>query len=118
MKNLGLIQFSLIISVVGIIILIFLSIYSEPKISSIEEINKKNLENYVKINGTIINIDKIKSGENYFLIIRLKDFSDSIDVLDYENSNLKINQKIQVIGKISEYKNQLQIEAKKIKLLE
>jgi len=111
-------KISFIISVVGILIIIFLSIFSEPKTTLIDNLNKKDIDTYIKINGTIINIEKIKSQNSFFLIIRLKDFSGSIDVLDNKNSDLRINQKIQVIGKISEYKNQLQIENKKIKILE
>ena len=117
MKNSRLVKFSLIVSLLGILLLIFLSIYSEPKQISIDKINEKQLDNYIKINGTIVNINKIKSDQGYFIIIRLKDFSGLIDILDYQNTNLKINQQIQVIGKVSEYKNQLQVESKKIKIL-
>jgi len=117
MTNPKFIKFSLIISLVGIICIIFLSIYAEPRLSSIDQINKKQLDNYVKISGAIINIENIKS-ENYsFYIIRLKDNSSSIDLIYNKNNNLKLNQKIQVIGKVSEYKNELQIEASKIKVL-
>lgn len=85
---------------------------------SIKKINQKQIDNYVKINGTIINIEKITSEKNYFSILRLKDSLGSIDIIDYKNSDLKLNQNIEVVGKVSEYKNQLQIESKKIKILE
>jgi RecJ-like exonuclease len=115
MTNQNLKKISLVISIIGIILLVFLSIYAEPKFKEIGSINKKDLDNYVKISGKIINIEKIHSKDSSFSILRLMDNSDSIDILDYKNTKLSINQEIQIIGKVSEYKNELQVEATKIK---
>ena len=52
---------SLIFSIMGITLIIFLSIFSEPKKILIEDINKNLLDSYVKIQGTVINIEKIRS---------------------------------------------------------
>jgi RecJ-like exonuclease len=107
-------KFSLLLSILLTLAIVLISLLSEPKTTLIENINKKQLDNYVKLNGTIINIENIKSSDYSFYILRLKDSSDSIDLIS-NTCNLDINQKVEVIGKISEYKNTLQIEVKKIK---
>lgn len=108
---------SLIISLIGILAIILLSIYSEPKPIFIKDLEKKDIDNYVKLNGTVIDIEKMTSDNYLFYILRLKDNSGSIDVIYSKDNNLNLNQKVQIIGKVSEYKNALQIESKKIKVL-
>ena len=118
MKNKKLIKLSLILSLIGIICLVLLSLFTEPKLTPISQVNKKQLDNYIKINGNIISIDHKKSDSYSFYIIRLKDESGAIDIISNQDYRLKFNQKIQVIGTVSEYKNQIQIESKKIKILQ
>lgn len=109
-------KFSFLLSLLFILLVVLISLFSEPKTTLIRDINKKQLDNYVKLNGTIINIENIKSSDYSFYLLRLKDSSGSIDLISDTPTGL--NQKVEVIGKISEYKNTLQIEVKKIKNLE
>jgi DNA/RNA endonuclease YhcR with UshA esterase domain len=50
-------------------------------------------------------------------IITINDGTASIEIIARENINLNEGQTIQVLGKISEYKGTIQIEAEKIKIL-
>jgi RecJ-like exonuclease len=112
-----LIKISLFLSLIGILLLFIVSIFTEPSQTKINEISKKDLDNYVKITGTVINIKEIKAENYFFKIIKLKDSSGSINIIQNSKEKLEINQKIEVIGRVSEYNQEIQIETKEIKFL-
>ena len=100
-----LLKLSLLISILGILILFLISNLIQPEqISNYKELKINQL---VKTQGKILDI------KNYdeFSIIKLDN-----NLIITCNCNLKKNQTIQVIGKVVEYKNQLQIQAEKIKI--
>ena len=103
-------KLSLIISIAGIFLLLFLSNILEPKIININEINEKMLNQKVKISGSIF---RIESKED-FQIISIVDETGKIEVLCECDSNLQENQNIEVIGRVQEYEKYLQIQADKI----
>jgi len=107
MKNLF--KISLIISITGIILLLFLADALEPKLIKIEKINDKILNKKVKIQGTISQIQDKET----FQILSIKDETKTIDVL-CDCKNIENNQEVIVIGSVKEYKQTLQIQADKI----
>lgn len=114
MKNLF--KISLIISIAGILLLLFLSAVLEPKPTKINNITEKMLNKKVKVSGTI---EKIEDKET-FQILSIKDETGKIEVLCECENNNEINlttknaQEVIVTGKVQEYKNSLQLNAEKI----
>lgn len=106
-------KFSLILSVIGVIILVFLSQNLEPKQKKISEINSKMLEGYVKINGNLASIKNLDGMQ----ILKVEDDTGSISVVVFEKTNLSTGMQIEVIGKVTRYRGSLEIEAQKIKEL-
>ena len=101
----------LALSLIGIFTLLLLS-NIKPKTISLDEINNKLLGKQIKINAKIT---KIRSYEqSNFQIISVKDSTGEIDIILNKILNLKNNQSINVIGKITEYNKTLQITANKI----
>ena len=103
---------SLITSVIGILILLILSSILEPKLSNISELKNKQAYEKVRVQGQLTNQKTINPS---FTILTVKDQTGSIDVLVNKNPEFKINSTLQVTGKITEYQNQNQITADKIK---
>ena len=103
-------KFALITFLIGLIALFIISSNLEPKLIKISEINSQMIDKYVKVQG---NIAQTKIYDQ-FSIITLNDSTESIQVLASQNLNLSGN--IEVIGKITEYKGILEIEASQIRL--
>ena len=103
-----LLKVCLAISIIGIFLLLLLANLVPPKKVSLGEINDKMLNQKVKVNGTIFNIqDKVT-----FKILSIEDKTGRIDVL-CECGNLTY-QNIEVEGTVKEYREYLQIQADKI----
>ena len=105
-----LLLYSLIISTIGIIILLIISLTYEPKLIKIKEVNSRDLEKTVKISGKVIKIINLTK----FQIITLKDPTSEIKIITDNKNNIKKDQNLIIIGKIKEYNDSLEIEAKKI----
>jgi RecJ-like exonuclease len=99
--------------------IIFLANNLEPKIMSISSIDEKMLDNWVRIQGNVLNINKINmnNSANPLVIISLKDNSSFMDIVFRKDINLSIGQNIEVLGKVSEYNQEIQIETSKIKII-
>jgi len=102
-------KYALITFLIGIIALYFLSQNLEPKLIKISDISEKMMDNYVKIQGNVIKV------KNYDTIdsITVNDSTEIIDVIA-PKSNITKGSRIEVIGKVNEYKGVLEIEAEKI----
>jgi len=109
MKQETLFKISLIISVAGIFLLLLLANFLEPKLISIQNITIKMLNEKVKIQGSVLNIEDKET----FKILTIKDDSSSIEVL-CECKNISSNQNMEIIGKVQEYEKTLQLQADKI----
>jgi len=115
MNNNTLLKISLIISILGILILLLLVNIIEPTQIKIKNINENLLNNKIQIIGKIQSIKTYK--ESNFEILTINDSTGKIDVLiNNLITNITKNQTVIVIGKISEYKNNLEIQADKISL--
>lgn len=105
-------KITLIISLIGILFLLFLMNILQPKQTDISNITNKNINQKFIINGTIIEIKTYE--DSNFQVITLQDSTGKIDITINQILNLTNNQEIKVIGKITEYKNNLQIQADEI----
>jgi len=105
-----LLKISLAISILGILVLLILSNTLNPKLTKIENINKKLINQKIQVKGEIINIKNFKNLQ----IITIKDSTGRIDLVLYENLNLSKKQTIIAFGRVNTYKDQIQISADKI----
>jgi len=110
---------SLILSILGIFTIVILAQTLEPKLIKISDISKNMLDEYVKVHGQVQDIQKIQSQDypNPIILIYVKDSNSSITIVWRQDIDLTPNQFIQIIGKVSDYKGVMQIEASKIKVL-
>ena len=79
-----LIKLSLVMSIVGIIILFFISDKLKPKEYSISLLSRENLENTIKVNGKITDIKETKD----ISVLTLKDGSGEIKVTLFKNNQI------------------------------
>jgi len=111
MEQKELLRISLIISLIGIFLLLFLAKNLELKQINIRNINNNLLNQKVKIHGTILRIiDK-----ETFKIFSVADGTGKIDVLcECKNNSITPNQDIVITGTVQDYKKNFQISADKI----
>jgi uncharacterized protein YdeI (BOF family) len=103
----------LVLSLLGVILLIFLSSHLTPREYTIINITRELIGNYVMIKGNIFYIKNIKESEFYILTI-----SDSTGKITgtLNSKDLSINKSQNYIfsGKIEKYENETQININKI----
>jgi RecJ-like exonuclease len=111
MENSTLLKLSFIVSIVGIFILLIILEYQEIPFYQIKDITKDHLEKSVKIQGTIITIKETPG----LYLLKVKD-TKIIPVMIFkeEEIDIKKNSKVEIEGKVTEYKNELEIIADKI----
>ena len=110
MRTNALLKISLATAIVGLILLFFLSERLEPKLISISQIDERMLDSYVKVMGKI---NSVRETEGLY-ILDLQDSSSRIDVVVFKQNqkfNFQKGQQVEVIGKVSEFRFKLQIEA-------
>lgn len=115
MPSQTLLKISLTISILGILLLLFLSNIIEPKLTNIKNIGTLGLNKKVQLKGQITSLKSYKNQD--FQIITLKDKTGKISVIiNKPNRKLSLSeeQEITVIGRITEYKNEFQVQAEKI----
>lgn len=107
----------LLVSLIGILLLLFISQHLEPKTINISEINKGSLDDRVKILGDIL--DSRDYSNNTFHVLTIEDLTGVIEVVfNTKEEQLKINSSKSyfITGKVQEYNQTLQINAEKIVL--
>ena len=111
MQNSILLKISFIVSIIGIFLLLLILEYQEIPFYQIKDITKDQLERSVKIQGTIINIKETPG----LYILTLRD-TKSIPVMIFKEEEIafKRNSKVEIEGKVTEYKSELEIIADKI----
>lgn len=111
MKTENLLKISFVVMLIGILTIIILSNYAEPSLTKIQNINEMMIDEWVKINGTIIDLTNYNSTS----IFLLEDNTATIKVVQYNAySDIHRGMSVEIIGKVIEYKNELEIEASKI----
>ena len=114
MKNMNKKGYS--IAVIGIFALLFFSYVYEPPVIKIEKITSKELNKKVKIVGEIIKIKEYATNtREKQTVLTLKDNTGSIDIIIFDQTALTSTTKpITVMGRVSRYKEKLQIIPEKI----
>ena len=112
MDNRGLFKTSLTLALIGILLLFVYSETITPKPKDISQINEKDLDKTIKIVGQITRVTDLPG----IILLNLKDNTSQITILIFkeEKLNIKQNDFLEIEGKITEYKGQLEIEAEKI----
>ncbi len=103
-------KISLVGSILGIFLILFLANTLTLKQTNIVDINKKLLNKKVRVQGTIFNIRNY----DYFQVISIRDETGKIDITLDKNLELTNIKEITVTGKVKEYEQYLQIQADKI----
>jgi len=114
MENKILLEIAIICSLVGILLLIFISEKIETPEKDIVNITKENLEEQVKITGTITKITETPG----LYILTIKDSTGEITAILYKSEEISLEkgQVVTIEGSILEYKGQLEIEIDSIKI--
>ena len=106
----------LAVSLLGILLMIFLSNHLEPKQVTVAEALNKSLDEKVTVIGKIIDVRSMKSSD--FKILKIKDDTGSIaGTLNSRKLSINESQDYKIIGKISEYNKTIQISIDRIFLL-
>jgi RecJ-like exonuclease len=109
MEKLTKITFS--ISLIGVLLLLFIANRAEPELIYIEDITETMINQQVKI---IAEISMIRNMDE-FQVIMVKDETGIIDVTANSKAPMnKTDNEVMIIGKVSEYEGELQINANKI----
>ncbi len=103
-----LLKLSIIISLLGILALLFLSSL-EPELAEISELNISKAGKQVKIQGEITQTRELSKN---FYILTIKDSTGQIGVTLAKN--FSSNKTLEITGKLSSYKNEIQIQADRI----
>jgi len=113
MKDTTLLKISLCCSLLGILVILFITENIELPESNISNITREDLEKTVSISGRINYITETPG----LLIITLEDNTGNITAIVFkeENITLEKGQIITLEGEVIEYKGQLEIQAELIK---
>jgi len=106
---------TLLISLIGILFLLILSNFLQPRLIEIKDINDNLLNKKVRVQGEILNIKNYE--DSSFQVISIRDETGKIDLTTNKILNLTNSQRIAVIGTVTEYNQYLQIQADKIFLI-
>ncbi|WP_298519616.1 OB-fold nucleic acid binding domain-containing protein [uncultured Methanobrevibacter sp.] len=113
-----LLKIALVTSLIGIIGLIIFTPTIEVKEIDIKDINRGMIDEEVKIDGVIHDISQSKSKSSYFLTIndgtgQMQLIIFKTQAAELQENHLDItdfkNRKVEVVGKITEYKSQLEL---------
>lgn len=114
METKVLLKISLIVALIGTFIISILAANLEPSVRSIETINERSIDEWVKIQGIVAQEKVIEN----LKIFTVNDGTASIAcVLRKQSDSLK-DKKVEVLGKVIDYKGTLEIEVNSIKILE
>ncbi len=114
MEEKKLLILALISGTIGILILFIISEKINLEVSSINSITSKDLNQEIKVKGTITSIKETPK----LLIINIEDRTGSIIITTFSKElPFEKNTNIEVQGKIIDYNNQLEIQAKTIKII-
>lgn len=108
-----LLKIALITSIIGTLTLIIMSEKLQPQELKIIDINKSKLNQNVKTQGIITSIKQTKG----LYILKIKDNTSEITVIIFKEQPLNLQKgiNIEVQGLVTEYKNQIQIQASSIR---
>ena len=116
MKEKNLLKIALICSLLGLLILYLVSNNIEIKEKNIEKITLDNKDEFVNIKGTISNI---VNTEKVTIIKILQPQEITVVLFKNENKTTTIQQgnEIEVIGKVDEYEDKIEIIADRVRVI-
>ncbi len=110
----NLLKLSFICSLLGILLLMFISERIEVKESYISSITMSKIDNDVKITANVLSVNRLQD----VMFLKVKDATASMDVVAFEPEDsfiLAPGDNIEIQGKVALYNNKLEIIAKTIK---
>jgi RecJ-like exonuclease len=113
MKTRSLLKLSLITAIVGIFLVVVLANNLEPGTKNISIINEKMIDEWIKVRGNITNQHHI----NGLTIITIYDGTAGINSIIYKEMPDLEGTEVIILGKIIEYKNELEIQIEKIEII-
>jgi DNA/RNA endonuclease YhcR with UshA esterase domain len=110
----NLIKISITVAIVGIIALFFIVKYQQQNTVKISDLEQGQIE---RITGMINSVYVSKDGHTF---LKVTDSSGEISVVAFKSSNidvydLELGDQISVLGRVEEYKGNLEIIAKEIR---
>ncbi|MEM5778014.1 MAG: OB-fold nucleic acid binding domain-containing protein [Candidatus Aenigmatarchaeota archaeon] len=111
----NIIKISIVVVMIGTIALLFLVKYNEQNVIKISDLKKGQVE---RITGMVNSIYISKDGHAF---LKVADTSGEVSVVAFKNSNIdeifeiEIGDKVSVLGRVEEYKGNLEIIAREIK---
>lgn len=110
-----LLKFSLLFSILGILTILFISETVSIDLSKISDITQENIDEKVRLQGTITAVGESPG----LLILTLEDETGKITVMIFKDNDTIIekNLHVEIIGIVSEYKNNVEIIADEIKVV-
>ena len=114
MKEKDLLKVSLIFSLIGILILFYLTYTIEPKSYNIDSLSRDNLDEVIKIKGVIESYSETPG----LYLITLNDNTGKITIVVFKDEKIELQEGINLegIGQVVEYENKLEVIAKEIVL--
>ena len=111
-KNLG--GISLIFSLIGILILFYLTYTIEPNSYNINSLSRDNLDEVIKVKGIVESYSETPG----LYLITLNDNTGKITIVVFKDEKIELQEGInlEVIGQVVEYENKLEVIAKEIVL--
>lgn len=112
MKDETLLKISLIISVTGIFILLFLLEYSQLDLIKIQNVTQNELETQVKIQGELVSVKETPG----LYILKIDDQTKTITVIVFKETPIEFKKGtyLEITGEVQKYKDELEIIADKI----
>jgi len=115
MKEERLYQVCIVLATIGIGLIHASSIYLEPEKTQINEIERSQQGQIVRLEGNITNFHT-SNGHTFF---DLKDSTASIGVAEFnQERDLKENSEVEVEGKVSMHEGQMEIIAEEVTILD
>lgn len=114
MEEETLLKVALVCSLTGVLILLFLSEIIEVKQYQIKDINKKLIEKTIKVSGKVERVTQTPG----LLIFDINDNTGTITVVIFKEDPIDIQENIEVNieGKVTQYKDKLEIIAEDVSL--
>jgi len=105
------VKIALICSIIGVVLLYFISLNYEINELEINKINDNDIEKTSKITGEVVKV----LNKDSLTIITIKK-PETIKVVLFENISLNRTDTVEIIGKVEKYKGEYEIIADKIKV--
>lgn len=113
METRALLKLSLVIALISTFIIVILASNLEPETRKIETINEKSLDEWAKIQGNVTQERTVET----LKIITVNDGTASINCILRQKSDSFENKKVEILGKIIDYKGELEIEISRIRTI-